>query len=88
MPRVPITAEQLQEVVGKVMHEIAKQAECEGDHSFGSSHESLGILSEEMWELTEAVTSNDRDDVRAELRDIAVAAIWALASEEAGGWDW
>ena len=47
------------------------------------NHEALGIITEEYWELIEAIKSNDNAAVKAELIDLIVAAWFALASSEA-----
>jgi NTP pyrophosphatase (non-canonical NTP hydrolase) len=59
-----------------------------GEHAFVSRHEILGVLEEEMHELREAVRSGSIEDVRAELEDIVVAALWGGASIYANATDW
>ena len=44
--------------------------------------EALGVITEEYHELIEAVHGNDRSEEFAELLDVAVAAIYAIASQE------
>ena len=54
-----------------------------------SSHEVLGILTEEMTEFTEAVHLNQSQiDKIKELEDIAVAALFGIASIRSGEMDW
>ncbi len=54
--------------------------EEKGKKPFNSSHESLGIITEEYHELTHAVESNDIVKIRKEIIDIGVACILSLAS--------
>jgi NTP pyrophosphatase (non-canonical NTP hydrolase) len=44
--------------------------------------EALGVITEEYHELIEAIHSNDRSEEFSELLDVAVAAIYAMASQE------
>lgn len=48
--------------------------------SYMGNHESYGILAEEFNELLDALHSNDNEGFYAELIDIAVGAILAMAS--------
>lgn len=51
-----------------------------GQAAHQSNHESLGVITEEFFELVEAVRSNERKQVKLELMDVAVACMFALAS--------
>lgn len=51
-----------------------------GKFSFIGRHEILGIVEEEMHELVEAVRSEGDPRVNAELIDVAVGAIFGVAS--------
>jgi hypothetical protein len=51
-----------------------------GKKSFIGPHEVLGVIEEEMHELREAVRSNKRKEVIAELLDVGVGAIFGVAS--------
>ncbi|KKN21925.1 hypothetical protein LCGC14_0920550 [marine sediment metagenome] len=88
MPRVQITSAHIAHADAGVRDEMRRQIQEKGDLSFCSSHESLGVIGEEHKELGDAIQANDREQIKKELRDIVVAATWALASETAGGWDW
>jgi len=60
-----------------------------GMHTYASIHEALGILQEEMTEFENEVHGKlSRNLQIEELKDIAVAAIWAIASIESNGIDW
>ena len=88
MPRVEITAAERQRAVASFFEKLEWRIKQKGPRSFASSHEVLGIITEEYGELIEAVKANDPEAVVRELHDIGVAAIFAVASAEAGGFDW
>lgn len=58
-----------------------------GPYSYASVHEAYGIIAEEVKELLDAVQSNNRDHVMSELLDVAVGCVFAIACNEAGGFD-
>ena len=63
--------------------------EQKGMATYASIHEALGILQEEMTEFENEVHSKASRDLQVEeLKDIAVGAIWAIASIRSGGVDW
>ena len=64
-----------------VIDKLNQRLRDKGDLSFASRHEILGIVSEEFYELLEAV-KNDNNPLgfRNELIDIAVACIFGVAS--------
>lgn len=51
-----------------------------GDGAFHGPHEGFGVIAEEIDELLEAIRSNDRRRVHDEAMDVAVAALWLVAS--------
>lgn len=57
---------------------------------FASGHEILGVLKEEVQEYQDEVHAKDNSPTKRveELKDIAVAALWGIASIESGGTDW
>jgi len=62
-----------------------------GCYSLISSHESYGVIAEELKEMLDAVTSHGPErgpKVRKELLDIAVAAVVGLGSFDVGGFQW
>jgi hypothetical protein len=59
-----------------------------GHGTLASSHEILGVVSEEYHELVEAVKKNDREALKEELLDIAVACHFAVACIDSGTLDW
>lgn len=66
----------------EVMSDVMKQAVTVEQRfsSYSSTHEALGVITEEMWELTQAIRTNYAEDVRREAIDIAVACL-RLASQ-------
>lgn len=63
---------------------IARRVQKHGPGAYASRHEALGVLVEEHEEALAAIR-DDRDPSRFtdELLDIAVVAIWWIASEQA-----
>ena len=59
---------------------LAKKLEKHGRGEFVGLHETLGILTEEYYEVIEAAKSNSREDFISELADVAVVAIFGIAS--------
>ncbi|KKN98437.1 hypothetical protein LCGC14_0145320 [marine sediment metagenome] len=65
----------------RFVNEILHKAKMKhGRGAFINKHEALGILIEEIYELVKAVHSNDEEKVKHELADVALTAIWAIAS--------
>jgi hypothetical protein len=54
---------------------------------FASSHEALGVCTNEYHEVVEAVHRTGQTEIRCELLDLAVACVFAVASQREG-WDW
>ncbi len=67
---------------------MTKRRAEKGDHVFVSSHEALGVISEEYHELVEAVHKSDHNEMESELIDLMVAAAFALACLNQGTYDW
>ena len=59
-----------------------------GYGTFSSTHEVLGMITEEYYELIEAVKSNKMSDVKDELEDIAVGCLFAIACINNGSLEW
>lgn len=77
--RVPITDQTLALACADVTRSLHDRIREKGPGTFASRHEIYGLLAEEMDELLLAVRSQDLSDVRLELLDIAVAAIFGAA---------
>ena len=72
----------------EVYQKWMERLQTKGPHIFASSHEILGVVTEEFYELIDAVKSNDIDNVEKELVDIAVARLQGLASIKSNEMDW
>jgi NTP pyrophosphatase (non-canonical NTP hydrolase) len=68
--------------------ELRKRLAEKGHGIFLSSHETLGIVTEEYQEYARTVHENNADDQEKELMDIAVAAIFGIVSIRSGKMDW
>lgn len=67
------------EVVEK---KILLRLDEKGNGLFVDKHQIYGIVAEEVKELMDALHGNDIEGMKRELKDIAVAAIWGIASIE------
>jgi hypothetical protein len=88
MNRKVVTQRKSDEAFTELHKALIKQVEAKGRHGFASIHEILGIVDEEHDELKEAVRFNNRERVMEELIDIAVGALWGIASMKEGTLDW
>ena len=88
MDRPEISNELINDLVERFREELQDQIAKKGRTGWVSSHETSGCILEEFDEFKQAVHDNDREQAKKELSDLMVAALWGLASEEAGGWDW
>lgn len=86
--RQQLSHHELDKAIDIVAQALRFRAAQKGMGAMASSHEILGILSEEMQEYLDEVTANRPDGHIRELTDIAVAAIFGIASIESGGVDW
>ena len=80
-----ITPELMETSKKEVLTRLAKRVEEKGRAAFHSEHEASGKLVEEMMEFIVGIQRRDSMDAKiSELEDIAVGAIWAIASYHAG----
>ena len=86
--RPEIEQKLIEQVLKTVKRKIEYRLTQKGRGIFISSHETLGILSEEFNEFGAAVQSNDPVYQTNELLDVAVAAVLGLTSIESGEMDW
>jgi len=86
--RRQISTEVLAKTILLVDEVLKARMKQKGEHAFVSIHEILGIVDEEHDELKDAVRENNPGKVQAELIDIAVGAIWGIASIEEDVLDW
>jgi len=68
----------IENAINSVKTWIKMRLQQKGRGVFVSSHEILGILTEEFQELKEAVRSNVYDKIQVELLDIAVGCILGI----------
>jgi len=73
--RVHITKKIINEAVGRFKKIVAGRLYQKGSGAFINNHETLGIITEEYYELIEAVKTDDDEKVLHELQDIGVACI-------------
>jgi len=85
-PHLDIT--KLDESQQAILDKTLEQFKRYGPIAMVSSHEIQGLLDEEVHELHHAVHSNDMSDIRAELIDVAVTALWGIMSIDQGKLDW
>lgn len=83
MERDRITQEGWDRAVSEVRSELERRIAEKGSGAFASLHEAWGVIDEEVTEFKDEVQANDTLKARAELLDIAVAAIVGIASLEA-----
>lgn len=75
--------------VESIKEKLEYRQEQKGVHTYASIHECLGILQEEMTEFEAEVHGKTSRKLQIEeLKDIAVAAIWSIASIESNKIDW
>jgi hypothetical protein len=87
--RQQITIIDLQSAVAEVAKKTDFRAKQKGLGVMASSHEILGIIEDEVQEYRDEVHAKAGAEAKIEeLKDIAVAAIWGIASIQSGGIDW
>lgn len=80
MQRPGVEYKHVVNVCGKLEDWINQQVDRKGDGEFVTYHETLGVVTEEFFELIEAVKSNRPQRIKEELKDIIVACTWGIAS--------
>jgi len=89
MNRPELTAENVNAAVLDLQLHLRDVENRKGPRAFVSSHEALGVLEDERSELVHEIQSKaGANAIRHELLDIAVAALWSVASMDAGAMDW
>lgn len=78
------------EALADVQEKLGFRMGQKGMGTYSSVHEILGILQDELTEYRDEVHGNKlgREEQVQELIDIAVGAIWGIASIRSGGIDW
>jgi len=83
--RIIVKEKHIDEALKILKDQILRRMRQHGSESFSSKHEVLGIITEEYWELIEAVKSDDEDRFLEELEDIAVPCVFWIASKNQNG---
>lgn len=86
--RPQITPEEINRGITALSVKLAKRLNEKGMGAFVSRHEILGVLVEEMSELTETVQCGTTNDVGDELLDVAVGAVFGFVCINACKVDW
>jgi hypothetical protein len=86
--RFQLTDDHIDTALRDIINLLSERLDKKGRGIFLSSHEILGLVTEEMGKLEEAVRKNDPENQKRELMDIAVAAILGVASRITGKMDW
>ena len=85
-PRVPIGFRR--DAIVSLEAELDRNLDENGTGTFASTHEILGVLTEEYTKLIAAVRSNEVSDVRKKLLALAVGCVFAVACIDAQTLDW
>ncbi len=80
MERPQVSDELILKALEALTVNVGRKIEEKGRGAFISSHETLGQVTEEYTELIGAVHNNDPVEIGQELMDIAVAAVFGVAS--------
>ncbi len=70
----------LEAAFARVETMMQKRLKQKGRLCYVSTHEALGVITEEYFEFVDAVKANDLDEFEKEVIDIAVGAVFACAS--------
>jgi hypothetical protein len=88
MDRVQITDKQIDDAIERVDWMLGMSLKEKGHGTFASTHEILGMATEEYNELKEAVHNKDYGNIEEEIIDLAVGCVFALACIRARTLDW
>lgn len=86
--RHQITMAELWQGLDDLIRQLILRLNQKGLDIMVSSHEALGIITEEIDELVGAVRSNCKGKIEDELLDVAVGAIFGYVSSKTGEQDW
>jgi hypothetical protein len=78
----------VENVIREIRDRFGERLDEKGLHGCASIHEILGVMVEEHEELKDAVGINSHGDVRKELLDIIVGALWGIVSLDSDALDW
>lgn len=86
--RPRITKKENEGTIEMVETALSMRLREKGCGAWVSSHEILGVLTEEYQEVTDAVHSGTVLEIRHELIDIAVACVFGISCIDAEALDW
>lgn len=86
--RADVPKEMRDMAIALVAQRMEQKMKQYGERTFISSHEIYGIMAEEMAEYLDAVRNGNQHAIKDELIDIAVAAVFGLASAINEQMDW
>lgn len=86
--RPEIKRETLDRVYDAMVQNLLKGINKHGAGTWKSSHEILGLMTEEYHELIQAVHTGDRENLIEELKDIGTVVLFGLASLYSEHLDW
>jgi NTP pyrophosphatase (non-canonical NTP hydrolase) len=82
--RKEVSDVKISQAMNELYIQLNKRLEQKGKGSFASSHEILGILTEEFKELIDEIHLGNIQNTQTELMDIAVACVFGYACIENG----
>lgn len=88
MNREQITQENIDKAVQDFKEMLEYRLNQKGYGTFASRHEILGVIDTEMIELNEAIEHKNISEVKHELLDVAVGAIFGVACINQSTLDW
>jgi hypothetical protein len=88
MKRKAVSEESIHDAMRLVRDELKRQLATKGKGTFASTHEIWGALDEEVREFKNAVHDEAPASTISELSQVAVAAIFGIASIRGGTVDW
>jgi uncharacterized protein YabN with tetrapyrrole methylase and pyrophosphatase domain len=86
--RQPVSVQDITVGIETMKAELYRRLAEKGFGSFASSHEILGVLTEEMNELESAVHNNNQEQIEKELMDIVIGAIFGAICIKTKKTDW
>lgn len=87
--RQQLTDQQMESAIGEVLRKLTFRCKQKGMGTMASNHEILGIIAQEVREYDDAIHQRLSDAEKIEeLKDIAVGALFGIASIQSGGVDW
>lgn len=88
MNRITVSQEALETSIKEISRKTDFRMKQKGRHAWQSTHEILGVITEEYWELQEAIKNNDVEAIKKELIDIGVACHFGIACINEKTLDW